>query len=93
MKDLFNRILRADGEQWFLFCVLCFVVAIGVTIITALNADHVVRCYYPQTSTTNAGIAYKIKGDIDWANDITAFTTPDGDKALSVLADLKMCGK
>lgn len=93
MKEFLGRVLRASGEQWFLFFVLSFVVAIGVTIITALNADHIVRCYYPQTSSTSAGLAYKIKGDIDWADDITSFTTLDGDKALSVLSNLKQCGK
>tara|TARA_R110000824_G_scaffold384265_1_gene578153 strand:- start:56 stop:337 length:282 start_codon:yes stop_codon:yes gene_type:complete len=93
MKDFINGIIRASGESWFGFIVLCFCAAIAVTLVKSFTADHVVRCYYPQTQQTNAGIAYMIKGDIDWKDDITSYTTPDLDKALEILADLKQCGK
>lgn len=92
MKDLLNRITRADGEQWFGFIVwyLCF--AVACTLVKTINADHVVRCYYMNTENTNAGIAYKVMGDIDWMEDVNSFTTPDGDKALSVISNMKQCG-
>lgn len=93
MKDLFKRIINASGESWFGFIVLCFCASVAVIIVKLFTADHVVRCYYPQTQQTNAGIAYMIKGDMDWKDDITSYTTPDIDKAIEILSNLKQCGK
>lgn len=93
MKDLFGRIVKASGEQWFGFIVICFCASLAVIIIKLWTADHIVRCYYTKTEMTNAGIAYKVMGDVDWMEDIKSYTTPDGDKALSVLSELKQCGK
>jgi hypothetical protein len=91
MKDFFYNITRASGEQWFGFVVLTFCMGAAIVGITALASDHKVRCYYMQSYSTDAGIAYKIISDIDWGEDRTAFTTSDQDKMLEVISGLKQC--
>lgn len=91
MKDLLIKIARANGEQWFGFIVLCLCFAATCTLVRIWTADHIIRCYYMKTEMTNAGIAYKIMGDVDWMEDIKSFTTPDADKAISVISNMKQC--
>lgn len=91
MKDQIKRILNARGEAWFGFILLCFSAALAVSVILFITADHKVRCYYLKSNHTSAGISYKVISDIDWGEDVMAFTSPDPEKTLLVIGDLKQC--
>ena len=91
MKEFLNGIVRVTGDQWFGFLVICFCAAVSVLVINLAYQDHKVRCYYMKTYSTNAGLAYQVMGDVDWSEDIKSFSTPDPDKALSVIGNLKQC--
>ncbi len=93
MNNLLNRIMNADGVQWFGFVTLLFFAAICWMILAAITADHKVRCYYLHSQHTNAGIAYRIMSDVDWMEDRMAYTTADGNEALEVISGLKQCAR
>ena len=93
MKDFINGIIRASGEQWVGFICLVFCACVSGTLVKLWTSDHIVRCYYIKSEMTNAGTAYKVMGDVDWMEDVKSYNTPDGDKALEILASLKQCGK
>lgn len=91
MKNLFERITKASGEQWFGFVGLSFLASLCCVPIMAITADHKVRCYYLQTYATGAGIAYTIRQDVDWKDDAQAYTSPNSEDTLEVFATLKQC--
>jgi len=88
---IIDNIVNASGDQWLGFLVIAFLLSLCTTGIIALNSDHTVHCYYMKTMSTDAGIAYRIKGDIDYAEDITAFTTPDPQLMLETMGTLNQC--
>lgn len=91
MEDFIKGVTRAGGEQWMGFIFLLALSSLLFTGVYALTSDHSVRCYYLKTTSTQAGLSYQIRSDIDWAEDKTAFASADEDKTLSVLSSLKQC--
>jgi len=89
MKNLFDRIIAADGEQWLGFTVLCMVFIVMWATTMSIVADHRIRGYYVQSSAHNSAITYIVKGEVNWGEDKRVYITPDGDKALEVLEKLR----
>lgn len=91
IKEWFEGVLNASGESWFGFIILCFIASLAVVIINLAAQDHKVRCYYLKTSSTQAGLAYKVMADVDWSADNVSFSSSNAKETLNVMADLKQC--
>ena len=93
MKDFVSGIIGARGGQWMEFLEFVAVVVAVCLAVKAISEDHMIRCYYPVSQTTDAGTAYKVMGDIDWGVDTIGYITADGDKMREVLQSLKQCSE
>jgi pantothenate kinase len=91
MKDFFTNLINADGEQWFGFLVFVAFLSLICIAVMGISSNHTVRCYYPKAVITDAGIAYKIYADIDWADDIKSYTFNNANKAIETLNTLNQC--
>lgn len=91
IKRQLIEIANASGESWSGFGFLCLLFSLITLIGVAIASDHKVRCYYLQTTMTEAGLAYKIKSDINWQFDEAAFSSNDENKTLEVIQTLKQC--
>lgn len=91
VADGIDRIISADAEQWLGFIGLIIIIGSTTIALTAITADHKVRCYYPSTISTSAGLAYKVISDIDWAEDRTAFSSSDPKETSAFMEGLLQC--
>lgn len=87
MKQVLNSILD-NPMEWIVCCSFALLISIG---LVALSSDHSVRCYYPSSEKTDAGIAYMVLADIDWMEDMVAFSSPDKNESLSFISNVRVC--
>ncbi len=98
MKDLLNSITNvvrslgnASGEQWLGFlCLSAFSFCMVIALI-AMTSDHKIRCYYFETKATVAGLAYLVKSDVNWSEDLIAFSSPDPTETASFMKGELQC--
>lgn len=91
LKKQLIKIANAGRDSWFGFVLINALAGLVVIVGIAISSDHKVRCYYLQTTYTQAGLAYQIMSDMDWKDDGTAFSSSDEDKTLEVILTLKQC--
>ena len=92
-----KEILKRKLEHWDIDCSFIllgwvFVALVIFTLIRLIYSDRAIRCYYPFYAATSAGIAYQIKADINWADDLLVFSSPDLKVAMEVYNQLPKCG-
>lgn len=86
-----NNSTNPSAQECVMVLIVCFFAALSILFITMLAQDHIVRCYYMKTNITDAGLAYTVMGDINWADDVVSFSTYDANKTLDVISKLKQC--
>lgn len=92
MWDIIKRKAeRWDGDSWFGLLLWLLLAGILFVLLSLVTADKMVRCYYLQSSYTSAGISYQIKSDIDYATDMTAFSSPKYKETMEVFKALPQC--
>ncbi len=90
------EIIKHKVEYWnwetsFGCLFLLFLAVLVFIFFKVATADKMVRCYYLGSSYSEAGIAYQIRSDIDYADDLIAFTSPDYKVTMSVFNQLPKC--
>jgi hypothetical protein len=86
-----SKVERWDGESWFGLLLWLLFAGILFVFLSLATTDKMVRCYYLESSYTSAGILYEIKSDIDYAPDMTAFSSPKYKETMEVFKTLPQC--
>lgn len=92
MWDIIKRkVERWDSDSWFGLLIWLGISGIMLIFFNFLTADKMVRCYYLSSVSTSAGIAYKIRADIDYSDDPLAFSSGDYKATMEVFKELPQC--
>jgi hypothetical protein len=93
MKNYLEDVRYATADQWFTFILTSAVAIALIVILTFVVSNKTVSCYYPITSIPTQGtqVLYKVKADINWASDETAFISSRPEDMILFMSLVKEC--
>jgi hypothetical protein len=93
MKNYLDDVVAATGDQWVGFVFSSFLVSALIVILTFVVSNKTVSCYYPVTTIPTEGtqVLYKVKADINWSIDETAFISSRPEDMILFMSLVKEC--
>ena len=89
--NVLQKLVKGNGDTWigtFFFSFIFGLLGIGFTTIIS---EHTTSCYYPVTLAGSNAYPYIIKGDVDWAEDHTAYRFDSVKERSEALESLVQC--
>lgn len=89
--NVLQKLVKGDGDTWFGTFFFSLIFGLLGIVFTALISEHTTSCYYPVTLAGSNADPYIIKGDVDWAEDHTAYRFDSAEKRSEALESLIQC--